>query len=60
MTAECVQAASFFLPGLNVVALKPLGGGIVNETWLLTLQSDEKYVLQRLNPFVFPDPSLIV
>ncbi len=56
MTAACGQAASFFLPHEEVASLEPLGGGIVNDTWRLTLQSRKQYILQRLNPSVFPDP----
>ncbi|MDU9050144.1 MAG: aminoglycoside phosphotransferase family protein [Candidatus Electrothrix sp. Rat3] len=56
MTAECGQAVSFFLPHEEVTSLEPLGGGIVNDTWRLTLQSGKKYILQRLNPSVFSDP----
>ena len=56
MTEACGQAASFFLPNEEIVTLEPLGGGIVNDTWCLTLQSGKKYILQRLNPSVFPDP----
>ncbi|MCI5224429.1 MAG: aminoglycoside phosphotransferase family protein [Candidatus Electrothrix sp. AR4] len=39
--------------------MEPLGSGVVNDTWLITLQSDKKYVLQRLNSAVFPDPGLV-
>ncbi len=56
MTAACGQAVSFFLPHEKVASLEPLGGGIVNDTWRLTLQSGRKYILQCLNPSVFPDP----
>ncbi|CAK8714893.1 Phosphotransferase enzyme family protein [Candidatus Electrothrix aarhusensis] len=57
MTEEaCGQAASFFLPHEKIATLESLGGGIVNDTWRITLQSGKKYILQRLNPSVFPDP----
>lgn len=56
MTQACGQAVSFFLPHAEIATLEPLGGGIVNDTWRLTLRSGKKYILQRLNPSVFPDP----
>ncbi|MCI5211988.1 MAG: aminoglycoside phosphotransferase, partial [Candidatus Electrothrix sp. ATG2] len=55
MTGECGQAAAFFLPCEKITSIKELGGGIVNDTWRLTLQSGKRYILQRLNPAVFPD-----
>lgn len=59
MTAACGQAVSFFLPHAEIATLEPLGGGIVNDTWRLTLPSGKKYILQRLNPSVFPDPTAV-
>lgn len=59
MTADTRQAVSFFLPGMEISSLKPLGDGNVNDTWLVVSVSGEQYVLQRLNPFVFPDPGLV-
>jgi len=56
LTAACGQAVSFFLPHEEIASLESLGGGIVNDTWCLTLQSGKQYILQRLNPSVFPDP----
>ncbi|WLE96538.1 MAG: aminoglycoside phosphotransferase family protein [Candidatus Electrothrix communis] len=56
MTGVCGQAVSFFLPHEEIAALESLGGGIVNDTWCLTLQTGKKYILQHLNPSVFPDP----
>jgi Ser/Thr protein kinase RdoA (MazF antagonist) len=59
MTAATSQAVSFFLPELEIAGLEPLGDGNVNDTWLIVSVPGEKYVLQRLNPFVFPDPGLV-
>ncbi|XOF33176.1 MAG: phosphotransferase enzyme family protein [Candidatus Electrothrix sp. YB6] len=59
MNGEAAQAASFFLPAEDLTALVPLGGGIVNDTFRVTLRSGEKYILQRLNPAVFPDPAAV-
>jgi hypothetical protein len=59
MTTDTRDAVSFFLPELEITSLEPLGDGNVNDTWLVVSVSGEKYVLQRLNPFVFPDPGLV-
>ena len=56
MTAECGEVLSFFLPHEEGISKEPLDGGIVNDTWRITLQSGTKYILQRLNPVVFLDP----
>ncbi len=39
--------------GIAVVSLKPLGDGLINETWLLTAAHQQQFVLQKVNP-VFP------
>ncbi|MEA2116714.1 MAG: aminoglycoside phosphotransferase family protein [Thermodesulfobacteriota bacterium] len=59
MTADTQKALFFFLPEIKITSLEPLGDGNVNDTWLIVSVPGEKYVLQRLNPFVFPDPGLV-
>ena len=59
MTSATKQAISFFLPELEITSLEPLGDGNVNDTWLVVSGLGDKYVLQRINPFVFPDPGLV-
>ena len=59
MTAECGEALSFFFPREEGISREPPGGGIINDTWRITLQSGRRYILQRLNPAVFPDPVAI-
>lgn len=58
MNGEAEHALSFFLPNREIIALTPLGAGNVNESWRATTASGT-YVLQRLNPHVFPDPGLV-
>ncbi len=53
------KAISFFLSGQETTSLESLGDGNVNDTWLVVTADGNKYVLQRLNPFVFPDPGLV-
>jgi hypothetical protein len=59
VTADSRQALSFFLPGIAITYQEPLGDGNVNDTWLTISDTGHKYVLQRLNPNVFPNPSLV-
>lgn len=59
MNALCRTAFAVFQPDEELVSLAPLGSGRVNGTWLAVTAAGGKYVLQRLNPAVFPDPSLV-
>ena len=44
---------------MEIRGLELLGDGNVNDTWLVVAAPGDKYVLQRLNPAVFPDPGLV-
>jgi hypothetical protein len=59
VTAAHRQVISFFFPQSKVTTIKPLGGGLVNDSWQFNLQSGKKYVLQRLNPSVFSNPMAV-
>ncbi len=59
LNVEQGRAISFFLPNAEIRSLEPLGSGNVNDTWLIVTATDKKYVLQRLNPNVFPNPGLV-
>ncbi|MGR0482558.1 MAG: phosphotransferase enzyme family protein [Candidatus Electronema sp. V4] len=59
MNAFCREAFAVFRPDDELASLAPLGSGRVNDTWLAITTTGGKYVLQRLNPAVFPDPSLV-
>ena len=59
MNADCRDAISFFLPGVELRELKPLGQGNVNDTWFVGTTGGADFVLQQLNPTVFPDPGLV-
>jgi hypothetical protein len=48
-----VIAAQFALPSA-LVALAPWGTGHINDTFLLTCADGAQFILQRLNPLVFP------
>lgn len=49
-----------FLPDQPQISLRPLGQGKINDTWLVTLKSEERLVLQRLPAAVFPDPQCVM
>lgn len=53
------QAFASFRPDEALRALIPLGKGLVNATWLAQCQGGSNYVLQRLNPAIFPKPALV-
>ena len=57
--SELAQIASAFTAGQAIVAIRPLGSGNVNDTYLVEL-ADERLVLQRLNTGVFREPRLVM
>ena len=54
------KTLAFFLPNQPLVGFQPLGQGKINDTWLVTLKSGERLVLQRLPAAVFPDPQCVM
>jgi Ser/Thr protein kinase RdoA (MazF antagonist) len=52
-------ASRFDLPAA-VTAVTPLGNGNVNDTYRVDIASGERFVLQRLNTLVFPEPELVM
>jgi len=54
------RAIAFFLPGQPIRNLTPIGGGNVNDSWQVQLTSGKSFILQRLSPTVFPNPSLVM
>ncbi len=54
MTSATIPASSAAAAwGIATVSLKPLGEGLINQTWLLTAAHQQRFVLQKVNP-VFP------
>lgn len=49
-------ASAFDLKGGLMSAL-PFGGGHINETYLLEMAGGARYILQKINGSVFPDPA---
>ncbi len=54
------KALDFFLPNTKVLHMDTLGQGKVNDTWLLSTDLKESFVLQRLPKAVFPEPELVM
>jgi Ser/Thr protein kinase RdoA (MazF antagonist) len=54
--------AEQFKPGGNIVTVKEFGNGNINDTFIVTLdtQQDNQFVLQRINIHVFKQPHLIM
>jgi len=49
--------AGHFANSINTI--KPLGNGLINDTFLVTTFATKQFVLQRINQQVFPEPELI-
>jgi len=54
-----ILAAHYFLPEQTIDRLEPFGTGNVNDTFRVILPGNKPFILQRVNPSVFPDPQLV-
>lgn len=52
--------AEQFSAGGNVVKVREFGNGNINDTYIVTQDTQEKFVLQRINTQVFKHPQLIM
>ncbi|MGR8931760.1 MAG: phosphotransferase enzyme family protein [Gammaproteobacteria bacterium] len=59
MSPKLTRVAAQFSRGPDIHSLRPLGNGLINDTYLVD-DGVEPFVLQRLNPLVFPDPRQIL
>lgn len=57
--ADPVQVAERFAIGLPVASVVPFGTGLINDTYLVAA-GEGGFVLQRINPRVFPAPERIM
>jgi Ser/Thr protein kinase RdoA (MazF antagonist) len=57
--SAAVHAAGWFVAGTDVVRLETLGRGLINDTYLVTTTT-RRFVLQRINTHVFPDPVAVM
>lgn len=49
-----------FLPNASEDTLQPLGEGLINTTYAVTDADGTRYVLQKVNTNVFPDPDAVM
>jgi Ser/Thr protein kinase RdoA (MazF antagonist) len=59
MTPALLAVAEQFAAGHAVQAISPLGNGLINDTYLVAT-ADNSFVLQRINPKVFPEPHRVI
>lgn len=59
MTARLFEVAGQFAQGHSLIDIRPLGNGLINDTFLVSRGVDS-FVLQRINPRVFPHPRQVM
>jgi Ser/Thr protein kinase RdoA (MazF antagonist) len=52
--------AGQFLPDGKISAIRPHGHGLINDTFIVTVDSGRQVILQRINRHVFPHPERIM
>jgi len=58
---KVIEIASLFLLKKNIKSAKSYGGGHINDTFLIEIaESDEKFILQKINKNVFKTPEHVV
>ncbi|MEO8138739.1 MAG: aminoglycoside phosphotransferase family protein [Gemmatimonadota bacterium] len=55
VVSESEAAAAIEAFGLTMMSLQPQAGGHINASWRVATPGGDSYLLQRLNPRVFPD-----
>ncbi len=51
-------AGRFAIEG-RIIAVKPLGNGLINDTYKVETDGPDDYVLQRINTSIFKDPQML-
>lgn len=59
MNANLQQIAAQFVDNLDQPTITPLGNGLINDTYLVQGAANS-FILQRINPDVFPQPEYIM
>ena len=57
--SELAAIAGRFAVKGNISEIAPLGNGLINDTFKVTTDGDESYVLQRINNAIFKDVELL-
>ena len=58
-TEELKQIAAQFEISGNILEIKPLGNGLINDTLIIKTDGKDNYVLQRINNAIFQDVELL-
>jgi len=53
---EIITAFESFGRGGNILSVSQITAGLINATYLIETDKKEKYILQKINTFVFKDP----
>lgn len=56
LTKEINSAFEAFKRGGNIVSINQITAGLINATYLIETDINEKYILQKINTFVFKNP----
>ena len=56
ITNEIKTAFDAFQRGGNIVSVNQITAGLINATYLVETDKGEKYILQKINTFVFKNP----
>lgn len=59
MEDKILDIASLFDIDGTPTDFRPWGGGLINDTFLVTTDKDKKYILQRINTDIFRNPELL-
>ena len=59
MNAALLTVGEQFAAGHAIQTISPLGNGLINDTYLIAT-ADDSFVLQRINPKVFPEPHRVI
>lgn len=56
LTEQIKNAFEGFEAGGSIISVSPITAGLINETYLVETNKAEKYILQKINTFVFKSP----
>lgn len=57
--SQVEHIARQFTGNADLIRVEPYSGGIINQTWLATTDT-ARFILQRINPQVFPQPQRLI
>lgn len=56
INSEIITVFNAFDRGGNIVSINQITAGLINATYLIQTDKNEKYILQKINTFVFKNP----